>query len=79
MLVIARREGEIISIADGLIRIKVLSVQGKIARIGIAAPREISARREEVETYDAALSSSDASSIGGASAHGAEPPDAGRA
>lgn len=49
MLVIARREGEAISIMGGLIRIKVLSVQGKIARIGIDAPRSITARREEAD------------------------------
>lgn len=46
MLVIARREGEEVEIAD-IIQIRVLSVTGKIVRLGIQAPREISVRRKE--------------------------------
>lgn len=45
MYVLARHEGEEILIADGLIKIKVLSVTGKIARLGIDAPKEISIKR----------------------------------
>ncbi len=44
MYVIARREGEEIIIAD-IIRIKVLSVTGKIIRLGIDAPREVTIKR----------------------------------
>jgi carbon storage regulator len=48
MYVLARHEGEEIVIANGLIKIKVLSVTGKIARLGIEAPREISVKRAEL-------------------------------
>lgn len=53
MLIVARHEGEEILIADGLIRIKVVNIQGKIARIGIDAPREIRVVRKEVADRDA--------------------------
>ncbi len=55
MYVLARHEGESIIIAD-VIEIKVLSVTGKIARLGINAPREVPVKRAEllvsVETDD---------------------------
>lgn len=47
MYVLARREGESIIIAD-VIEIKVLSVTGKIARLGINAPREVPVTRAEL-------------------------------
>ena len=47
MYVLARHEGEEIVIAD-VIRIKVLSVTGKIARLGIDAPREVPVKRAEL-------------------------------
>lgn len=47
MYVLARHEGESIIIAD-IIEIKVLSVTGKIARLGINAPREIPVKRAEL-------------------------------
>ena len=47
MYVLARREGEEIIIAD-IIKIKVLSVTGKIVRLGIDAPREVPVKRVEV-------------------------------
>lgn len=47
MYVLARHEGESIIIAD-IIEIKVLSVTGKIARLGINAPREVPVRRAEL-------------------------------
>lgn len=47
MYVLARHEGESIIIA-GIIEIKVLSVTGKIARLGINAPKEISVKRKEL-------------------------------
>jgi len=47
MYVLARREGESIIIAD-VIEIKVLSVTGKIARLGINAPREVPVKRAEL-------------------------------
>ena len=48
MYVLARREGETILLADGLIEITVLSVTGKVARLGIKAPREIKVDRKEM-------------------------------
>ncbi len=48
MYVLARHEGESILIADGHIEIKVLSVTGKIARLGIEAPKEIDIVRKEL-------------------------------
>jgi carbon storage regulator len=47
MYVLARHEGESIIIAD-CIEIKVLSVTGKIARLGINAPREVPVKRAEL-------------------------------
>ena len=47
MYVLARHEGESIIIA-GVIEIKVLSVTGKIARLGINAPREVPVKRAEL-------------------------------
>lgn len=49
MYIIARREGETITIAGGLITLKVISVTGKIARIGIEAPKGISVTRDTPE------------------------------
>ncbi len=53
MYVLARHEGESIMISN-TIEIKVLSVTGKIARLGINAPREIPVKRKELleETTD---------------------------
>lgn len=47
MFVLARREGDSILMADGLIEVKVLSVTGKIVRLGVSAPREIDVVRKE--------------------------------
>ena len=47
MYVLARRIGESIIIAD-MIEIKVLSVNGNIARLGINAPKEIPVTRAEL-------------------------------
>lgn len=47
--VIARHEGESIEILDGLIEVKVLSVTGRIVRLGFNAPREIPIRRVPTE------------------------------
>ena len=48
MYVLARHEGESILIAD-VIEVKVLSVTGKIARLGINAPPEVPIKRLEKE------------------------------
>ena len=48
MYVLARHEGESIVLAGGQIEIKVLNITGKIARIGIEAPKEISVDRKEI-------------------------------
>ena len=52
MYILARREGESITIANGLIEVKVISVTGKIARIGIEAPEQIVVRRKETREKD---------------------------
>jgi len=46
MYVLARREGDSIVIAN-IIEVKVLSVTGKIVRLGVVAPREINVQRKE--------------------------------
>ena len=46
LYVLARREGDSIVIAD-LIEVKVLSVNGKIVRLGVNAPREIGVERKD--------------------------------
>lgn len=48
MYVIARREQESILLHGGLVRIRVLSVTGKIVRLGFDAPPEVDISREEV-------------------------------
>ena len=47
MLVLSRRMGETLVIADN-IRLTVLGVSGGQVRLGIEAPREISVHREEI-------------------------------
>lgn len=47
MYVLARHEGESIIIAD-VIEIKLLSVTGKTARLGINAPKEVPIKRAEL-------------------------------
>ena len=47
MLILTRRVGESLRIADDVI-VTVLGVKGHQVRIGIAAPREIAVDREEV-------------------------------
>lgn len=49
MLVLKRAIGEKIVIADGLIKIVLVAVEGQSARIGIEAPRDIRVNREEVQ------------------------------
>jgi carbon storage regulator len=51
MYVLARREGDSIVIAD-LIEVKVLSVNGKIVRLGVSAPREIGVERRDKASPD---------------------------
>ena len=47
MLILTRKEGELIAIGDDIL-IKVVAVQGSQVRIGISAPRELEVHREEV-------------------------------
>lgn len=47
MLVLSRRMGESLIIADN-VRLTVLGVSGGQVRLGIEAPREISVHREEI-------------------------------
>lgn len=48
MLILTRRVGETIVVGDD-IRITVISTNGNQVRLGIAAPKEISVHREEVQ------------------------------
>ena len=47
MLVLSRRIGEEIVIADN-IRVKVVAVHGNRVRLGIVAPQEVTVHREEI-------------------------------
>ena len=47
-LILARGVGQVVDIADGLIEVTVLSIQGSIVRLGIKAPREVVVCRKEV-------------------------------
>lgn len=48
MLVLARGVGQTVELADGVIEVTVISIQGSIVRLGFKAPREISIVRQEV-------------------------------
>lgn len=48
MLVLSRKQGEVIRIGDD-ISVTVLEILGSKVRIGIDAPRSISIRREEID------------------------------
>ena len=47
MLVLSRMEGETIVLDGGRITIRVLTIRGNKVRLGVDAPREISAHRGE--------------------------------
>jgi carbon storage regulator len=47
MLVLARHEGESVMMFDGIVEVKVLSITGKIVRLGFEAPREVTIERKE--------------------------------
>lgn len=49
MLVVTRKAGEEISIADGLITITVVRIQGDRVRVGINAPTDIPVHRKEIQ------------------------------
>ncbi len=48
MLVLSRKEGEVIVI-DGEIRIHVCAIEGNTVKLGIDAPRHLSVNRQEVQ------------------------------
>ncbi len=48
MLVLTRRVGETLVIADGLIKVAVLGIKGNQVRIGVHAPKEVSVYRDEI-------------------------------
>lgn len=47
MLSLSRKEGEAISIADGLIRVTIMEVRGKRVKLSIDAPKDIDVVREK--------------------------------
>lgn len=47
MLVLSRKLGETIKIGEG-IEVTVIAVQGNRVRLGVAAPREVSVKRQEL-------------------------------
>jgi carbon storage regulator len=47
MLILTRRAGETIAIADD-IKVTVLGVWGNQVRIGVSAPKEVAVHREEI-------------------------------
>ena len=47
MLILSRREGEILKIGDA-ISITVLRVKGKQVRLGVNAPKDVAVQREEI-------------------------------
>lgn len=51
MLVLTRTLDESIVIADGLITVTVLGVQGDKVRLGVEAPRDIPVHRSEVQAH----------------------------
>ena len=48
MLILTRRIGEKLIIADGEIEVVILGLKGKQVRLGIKAPKNIEVHREEV-------------------------------
>jgi carbon storage regulator len=51
MLVLSRKQGQTIVI-DNNIRVAVLNIKGKVARLGIEAPNDVLILREELVLYD---------------------------
>ena len=47
MLILTRKEGELIAIGNDIL-VKVIAVHGGQVRIGISAPRDVEVHREEV-------------------------------
>ena len=47
MLILARRDGEVLKIGDD-IDVTVLAVTGNQVRVGISAPRDVAVHREEI-------------------------------
>ncbi len=47
MLVLTRKDGEAVLI-DGVIRVKVLGIQGGRVKLGFTAPPDIAVQREEI-------------------------------
>ena len=51
MLVLTRRVGEEIAIGEN-VRLRVVAVQGRRIRLGVAAPKSVHVRREEVSATE---------------------------
>lgn len=47
MLILTRRVGEVLTIGDD-VRLTVLNINGRQARLGIEAPKDVAVHREEV-------------------------------
>lgn len=48
MLILTRREGEVVCIGDN-VKFTVLGIKGSQVRIGVDAPRDVAVHREEVK------------------------------
>lgn len=48
MYVLARHVGESVVLFEGQVEVKVLSVTGKIVRLGVNAPKEVDVCRKEI-------------------------------
>jgi carbon storage regulator len=55
MLILTRREGEVLCIGDN-VQITVLGIRGSQVRIGVTAPKDVAVHREEIKArIDAGL------------------------
>jgi carbon storage regulator len=48
LLVLSRKPGQMIDIADGVIKLTIVEIRGNVVRLGFAAPRDIAILRTEV-------------------------------
>lgn len=49
MLILTRKKGERIILANGLITFQIVDVKGGKVRVGVQAPEDVSVHREEIQ------------------------------